>query len=303
MRRLRTIILTVLLLAAGTLFYLWKVEGFFSPGGSDEGKPHTPLDANADRAAWSALDTTPFEMGVAAGADASARVDPIEYLARNKPVELLREILAKYEEQGIRGYTCTLAKHERVKGKLHEPEVIECWFKEEPFSVFMHWKEGADRARASLYVAGENRNMMCVRPKLGGFVVGYVDRAPDSADARESTRYLITEFGLRCGTERTYRAWKKLQERGETLRTEYLGRRNVPEAGARDCHVLVRHCSEREDDGMTKLTVYIDAETWQQVGTVLEANGELIGSYFFRDIVVNPEFDAKRFKPETLKKY
>jgi hypothetical protein len=302
MRRLRVIIPTVFLLAAGTALYLW-VEGFFSPGESGQGTPKERYNAGADKAAWSPLDTTPFEIGVAAGADGSARVDPIEYLARNKPVELLREILAKYEEQGIKGYTCTLAKHERVKGKLHEPEVIECWFKEEPFSVFMHWKEGADKAVASLYVAGENRNMMCVRPKLGGRLVGWVDRAPDSADARDSTRYLITEFGLRCGTERTYRAWKALQERGETLRTEYLGRRNVAEAGGRDCHVLVRHCNEREDDGMTKLTVYIDAETWQQVGTVLEANGELIGSYFFRDIVVNPSFDEKRFKPETLKKY
>jgi len=194
---------------------------------------------------------------------------------------------------------------ERLKGQLNPSETIEAWFKEEPFSVFMHWKEGAGLAVASLYVVGDNDGKMCVRPSSGaGKLLGWVKSAPDSSEAKDATRYLITEFGLRCGAERTYRAWKALQERGVTLRTEYLGlRKNVEEVGGRDCHVVVRRCDPPEEEGMTEITLLIDAETWQQVGTILKAGDELIGEYYFKDIKLNPDFDEKRFKPEMLKKY
>jgi hypothetical protein len=278
------IVIPLCLLLLFVPIYLWKVQGI-NPFASDEGG-----NGNAPNAP---LDTGP------------SRVDSIEHLAKTDPVELLRNVLAKYKEAGIKGYTCILAKHERINGKVNAPEVTECWFKEEPFSVFMHWKEGAGLAAASLYVVGENDGKMCVRPSsAAGKLLGWVKRAPDSSEAKESTRYLITEFGLRCGTERTYRVWKAMQDRGVKLQTEYLGvRKNVEEVGGRDCHVLVRHCDPPEEEGLTEITLLIDAETWQQVGTVLKAGNDLIGTYYFRDIKVNPSFEDKQFKPEALKKY
>jgi hypothetical protein len=276
--------------------YLWQIVG--GPGG---GSIPAPPNKDLLKKPFDPLDTGSFERGIVAGA---TNLDEISRYALTDPVELLRLSLVKYQES-TKGYACTLCKHERINGKLNPPEVIEAWFKEEPFSVFMHWTQGGGPACASLYVQGENKNKVCIRPSLvAGKLFGYVERAPDASDVKDNTRYLITEFGLRCGTERTYKTWKELRDKGVILDTHYLGlQTNVPEAGGRACHVIKRICNPPEEEGLTEVTVYIDAETWFQVGSVLKANDDLIGSYWFKDIKLNPTFDDKQFRPETLKKY
>lgn len=255
--------------------YLWKVQGItFWSHGNAPAAPAPRYDAKKD-----------------------APHDDI--------VEMLRESLIRYEDSGVQGYTCTIVMHERVKGKLKPPEVLDCWFLEKPFSVLVHWREGADRVAASLYVEGSNDGKMCVRPAnpAAKRVFGTVNSAVDSDDARGSTRYMITEFGIRCGTERTYKTWKSLKDRGVKLNIEYLGMRHVDEVGGRECHVVKRYCDPPEEEGLTEITLYIDAETKMQVGSILKAGDELIGEYFFKDIVINPTFDANLFRAETLKKY
>ena len=275
-----------LMLVAGAI-YLWKVVGVtLSASDTEDAKPEEHV----------VPERVPTGLSP-------------EQLATANPVDFLAECLVKYREAGIKGYTCTFSMHERINGKLRPPEQVECWFKEEPFSVMMHWKEGASLAAASLYVFGENGNKMCVRPegKLQKAAVslngGYVTRPVDGSEAKESARYLITEFGLRCGTERTYKAWKALRDRGATLQVKYLGIQNMKEAGGRPCHVLRRTCNPPEEEGLTQITIYVDVESWFQVGSVLKQNDELIGEYWFTDIKLNPGFDEKQFKPETLKKF
>ncbi len=285
MRRMRIVVPLCLLLLFVPI-YIWKIHG---NGGSCDHKPKEPIDPTKE---------TPI-IG-----NSTIDVSSIEDLAQKAPVELLRQCLERYKKANVDGYTCTFVMHETVNGKEKKPEVIECWFKEKPFSVFMHWKEGADRAAASLYVYGENNNKMCVRPEAKALkFVGWADRDPDGDDAKASARYLITEFGLRCGTERTYKAWKALHENGVTLQVEYLGKQPIPELDGRECHIVKRYCNTPEEEGMTDVTLYIDAETWFQTGSILMAGDKLIGKYFFKDIVLNPTFDEKQFKPETLKKY
>ena len=302
MRRMRIIVPLCLLLLFVPI-YLWKVQGIGD--GSSGVRPTNPYNPDDDKPVFNSLDTRDFQRGIVASTDLSeAAIDPFKLYARTDPVELLRLCLLEYQKAGIKGYSCTFAMHERVKGKLKQPEVIEAWFKEEPFSVFMHWKEGAELAAASLYVANEHDGKVCVRPQLAfAKVAGWVKRAPDGAEAKDTSRYRITEFGVRCGTERTYKAWKALRDKGAKLNVEYLGKRKVEDVGGRDCHVIRRYCDPPEEEGLTEITLFIDAETWFQVGSVLMAKDNLIGQYFFRDIVLNPSFDDKQFKPETLKKY
>jgi outer membrane lipoprotein-sorting protein len=58
-----------------------------------------------------------------------------------------------------------------------------------------------------------------------------------------------------------------------------------------------------EEDGVTDLTIYIDKETWLQVGSVLKGdNDQYIAQYFFRDIKLNPEFTRETFAKEALTK-
>lgn len=255
--------------------YLWKVQGITFFGGCEpQVTPRPAYDASKDK--------------------------PHDDFA-----EMLRESLVKYRQSDVRGYTCTFVMHERVNGKLKTKEVIECWFQEKPFSVMMHWKEGAGKAAASLYVEGANDGKLCIRPtdKTARLLAPTVLRALNNDEVKEQSRYPITEFGVRCATERTYLAWKALKERGVTLNFEYLGKRSIDEVGGRECHIIRRHCNPPEEEGMTDVTVYVDTETMMQVGSILKAGNELIGEYYFKDIVINPKFDANQFTSETLKKY
>jgi outer membrane lipoprotein-sorting protein len=49
------------------------------------------------------------------------------------------------------------------------------------------------------------------------------------------------------------------------------------------------------------VTIYLDKETWFQVGTVQRGQGDsLIGQYMYRDIQRNPTFPPDQFAPVAL---
>ena len=77
--------------------------------------------------------------------------------------------------------------------------------------------------------------------------------------------------------------------------------RKVREAGDRLCYALRRTCAEPEEDQVTEVTIYIDKETWFQIGSVLKAeDGKLIGEYIFRDIHLNPTFKPNQFERSAV---
>jgi hypothetical protein len=118
---------------------------------------------------------------------------------------------------------------------------------------------------------------------------------------------------------RTREAWKRAKDRGD--RIEYLALESVAEAGGRTCHVLRRTCPGPEidsfaldeappadpekvrKDGFTEVTLYVDADRRLQVGSRLTRDGgkELVGSYFYRDLELNPELPADTFTMAALK--
>lgn len=227
-------------------------------------------------------------------------------LCRDNPVEAIATSLRKYKAE-IEGYTCKLAKRERVKGELRDPELIACDFQEAPFAVLMRWLEGKTRVDALLYVAGDNGDQLLLIPssetlKTALRVMGktYGKRALTSEDARSASRYPADQFGIYHATERVYSAWKAAQERG-TLQTKYDGIRAIRELNDRPCHVLHRMCVTPEEDGLTHVTLMFDAETLLQVGAEIRGGDNLIATYYFRDLKLNPKFDAKHFAAERFK--
>jgi hypothetical protein len=225
----------------------------------------------------------------------------MERLARTRSVEFLEQCL-RYYDRNVKGYNAVLQKQERLDGKLQPSEVIEVAFRERPFSVSMHWLQGARRAEAVTYVAGENGGNMLVRPALSLARAFIVQRDPEGEDARQAGRYTVKEFGIKKGTERTLAGWKAAREKG-ALHVEDLGVVRVKEAGDRPCLALRRTRFARpEDDGVTELTVYFDEENWLQVGSVLKGEGgKFIASYYFRDVRLNPEFKPDQFTRSGLK--
>jgi hypothetical protein len=237
---------------------------------------------------------------VAARQVTSRRAQAIELLIQENPVAFLQMSLERYDRD-VQGYSCTLVKKERAAGTLKPREVVEAHFREHPFSVYMHWKQGAGKAQRVVYVHGENNDKMLARPAGLLSVAGIFSRDVDSPDARASGRYLITQFGIKLGTERTLKGMLEAQA-DHTLHVTYEGIFRVPEAGDRLCYKLVRTPFEHLDaEGLNELTLYFDIENWLQVGSILkDASGNLIAEYFFRDIKLNPKFKGNQFTRAAL---
>lgn len=217
------------------------------------------------------------------------------------PIGFLKECLT-IQDARIHGYSCLLSKQERVNGSMQQPEEIWVDFRENPFSVRMAWKRGAGIANSALYVEGENDDKIVAQPRGLLSIAGQFERAIDSSDAQRGNRYRIDGFGMKKGMKRTLAAWEAAKARDE-LRVEYLGIQRPAECDERPCHVLRRPRYPRpEEDGISDLIIWIDAETRQQVRSVMFDNrGKLLGSYSFSDIRINPEWPANTFKRASLK--
>jgi hypothetical protein len=221
----------------------------------------------------------------------------LEELARTDPIAFLRAGLLRYRRE-VHGYRAVLQKQERLGGQLGPVETVHVWFREEPFSVLLKWRgPSAGLADGALYVAGANGGQALARGKYLHLIHS---RDSYSADARNAGRYALPEFGLAKGTERTLSAWQAAQCRG-TLTVEYLGVRPVPEAGGVPCHVLRRTCDPPEDDGVAIAEVAFDTAHWLQVANVLTGpGGRPVAAYYFRDLVLNPEFPPGQFDRAAL---
>jgi hypothetical protein len=262
-----------------------------------------PPKGSADKRkppATEAVDNS-LTVGFAAGSWTAPILFPLpddakmESLAKSDPVAFFRQCLRRYDRE-VTGYTCTLVKTERLDGKVQPEETIAVWFREEPFSALLEWEKNARLAKRSLYVKGQNNDKLLVLPN--GRILslaGVVSRDPDGPSAKSSSRYPQTEFGIKIGTERTVNDWEAAKARN-ALHVDYLGPKKVPEVGDRVCYVFHRsHYDKPEQDGIIDATMYIDKDTWLQVGSVLKSDDGLVGQYFFRDIKLNPDF-----KPDTF---
>jgi hypothetical protein len=233
----------------------------------------------------------------------------MERLAREEPVEFIRECLVRYR-RNVSGLRYTMYKEERIAGHLEPPEVMHVEFREQPFSVFLRWDSGARKAAKVLYVEGEQDGKLLVMPtprwylaaRVAGRVKdGLVVEDAEGEDARHAGRFTIKQFGLYNGLARLLSDWEAAQKKG-ALHVEYLGEQAVERMGNRPCYVLRRtRFLAPERDGVTEQTVWIDKESWLQVGSLAAGPQGVIGAYYYRDVEVNPEFAPNQFTRAGLK--
>ena len=222
----------------------------------------------------------------------------MDKLVGSKPIAFLKYCLARYNRD-VKGYSLTFHKQERIGGKLEKKELLDIKFREEPFSVYMRWLEGARLAARVVYVKGENDDKMLVKPAgLGGFLT--VSRDPEGEDARKSGRYTLKQFGLKKGLQRSLYGFEEDKKAG-TLHVKYLGKQKIKEAGDRTCWVLKRLSEKPDIDGIKEQTLYIDTQNWLMVGTILKGDkGQFLAEYWFRAIKVNPDFGKDQFTRKAL---
>jgi hypothetical protein len=224
----------------------------------------------------------------------------LEELLRERPVDFLEVCLRRYEQE-VQGYRLIFLKQERQNGKLHPAEKIRVHFREKPFSVHMQWLAGERLAWKSLYVEGENDGKLLAVPSLLKWIGTVVTRDVDGPDAKQSGMYTINQFGIYLAMQRTVTSMRTAQKAG-TLHLHYEGLVQLEQVGNRPCYKLVRTPYEPpEENDVNELILYIDQETLLQVGSVLrDSKNQLIAEYFFRDIEINPTFDAKQFTRKGL---
>jgi hypothetical protein len=225
----------------------------------------------------------------------------IEEILKTDPPRFLQMSLDRYDRE-VKGYSCILIKKEVVQEKLRPLEKTECYFKEKPFSVYMNFLAGVGEAQRVLYVKGENNDKMLARPSGWKSIVGVLAFDTDTPKAKSAGRYLITQFGIKLGTERTLKAMLAARSR-DALFVKYEGIFRVPEVGDRLCYKLVRtpYTPPEDAEGVTELTLYFDVETWLQVGSILKGeNDRFIAEYFFRDVKINPTFKKNQFTKSAL---
>lgn len=223
----------------------------------------------------------------------------LENILVYQPSLFLQMCLDKYDRE-IRGYNVLFEKQERVLGKLNKTEKINAVFREKPFSIHFTWLSGQVLAKKALYVEGENNGQMYAVPAFLPFSFPVLEDVR-SQRAKSSGFYTLDQFGMKQGTQRTMASMQRAEKAG-TLHVRYLGEYSVSELSGRVCYKFVRGpFIPHEEDGLNELTLYIDKETWLQVGSVLrDAQGQLIAEYWFRDLQLNPEYAKDQFTKKAL---
>ncbi len=219
-------------------------------------------------------------------------------LAKNEPVKFLEKCLREYEK-GVQGYRCMFLKEERVNNKMGPKEKIRVHFREKPFSVHMDWIDGKGLAARSLYVEGENKGMLLVRPFLEFLPV--MRKPVDGPEARATSRFPITQFGLYIGAKRTLNSIHDSDKRG-ALHIRFAGIEKVEKLGKRPCYKFERwRYDPPEEDDLASMIIYIDQETLFQTGSILYDSKKLpIAEYFFGDIELNPTFNVNQFTEKMM---
>lgn len=225
-------------------------------------------------------------------------------LAKDDPLLCLQAVIARSQRE-YRGYTTTMVKRERIGSRLNPEETVEATYRADPHSVLLDWKTNpAGQADRVLYVQGANADQMLVRPKsaLARAVAGAVVTVdPDGKEARAGGRVSVREFGMQKATERLLAAWTAAKANGE-LHVHCLGVKPIPELDGRPCLLLERILHEPDAEKLHKVLVGLDAETWQQVMTITtDTQGQVIASYHFKNVVLNPEFAPDAFDRSALK--
>ena len=226
----------------------------------------------------------------------------MEKLVKSDPSAALEACLSRYDRE-IKGYSATFQKQDFTDGRLQPTEVTEIHFREKPHSVYMVWKQGTRKAERVLFVEGENDNQMLARPagRIARLAAGNVVARPvDGTDARSAGRYTLQQFGFKRTTEPLVKVWRQAREKGE-LQVEFLGVKRLKEAGDRPCWTWRSLGKKPDAQGISEVVVSVDTENWLQVGTVLKnEKGGLLGSYYFRDLKLNPEHKKDQFKRAAL---
>lgn len=240
-------------------------------------------------------------------------VDPVERLLREDPLAALRELRTKHLQE-VRDYRCTLVKQELLDSGLSAEQELEVIFRQEPYSVVLHWVRNAGLANRAVYVKGkwtdegaddpaERELALCQPGKLGSFFLKSIKMPIHGFAAKGAARRSIDEFGFGRTLDLLIKYCETAKGRGE-LTLEFRGEGRFD---GRPVWVLHRHLPYTGESGIypdRTAEIYIDQELHVPVAVYCYSDDEqkpenLLGKYEYRDIRFNVGLTDADFAPET----
>lgn len=192
-------------------------------------------------------------------------------------------------------YQAQLEKHVSVDGRLQDPEEIEVKVRENPFCVYMKWKDDGQQV---LYVDGENDNQLIAKPTNALAAIRSIWKLdPDSRHAMKGNRYPITEVGIGRLADRISRVYSQPDiHNGVTCshREEVMNGRPVivfhvnfhsPEIHSEYSNSRILF------DSVGKWIVGVENHGWTETGSP----GELVEKYIYHQIDFNARIDDSDF--------
>ena len=243
----------------------------------------------------SRMDQSPARGGRAEGPN--PQIDPAgEFgaLPADDPLAFLEYCHAHYRTF-VTDYRCLFTMRERINGVLSPEQGIEVRYRENPFSVHLHWVSNPGRAAWVTYVAGrwvkDGREQALVKPSgvLGWLVPAGIKRYIHDPEMLAESRRPIDRFGFRNTLELIIQ-YCHLARGHPEYELRYVGGGFVDR---RPCYVLERRLPFTGPGGPYPdrlLVMYLDRE-WLVPTACLsyldDAGKELLGSYLLTGVEFN----------------
>lgn len=222
-------------------------------------------------------------------------------LGRAPAVEASQDVLGivadmKAAYASVQDYTAHFVKRERIKDKLRDAEDIQLKFRE-PGQIYMRWMGPAVPGREILFVKGRDQDRALIHePKFPSSLITILTR-PDSPLVLQESRYPITDVGLGRLIDLLATHTHRALTRGELTTREVPAVDPSVSAKAEQRLELI---TPRAATGYlaNRAVVTIDLATRLPVAVELfGASDELLASYTYKDLIVNPGLTDRDFDP------
>ena len=201
----------------------------------------------------------------------------------------------------IQDYSATLAKRERIGGKLLDYQYMFVKLRQKPFSVYMYFLAPADiKGQEVIYVDGKNNgNMWAHTVGIKNTMFGTVSIKPDGPIAMRDQRYPLTELGILNLTRRLVEVGEKDIKYGECEVKFYEGAK----INGRVCTCIeVTHPVPRRNFLFHLARIFVDKEynlpiRYESYDWPKEPGGppELIEEYTYLNLKLNNGFTDADF--------
>lgn len=239
--------------------------------------------------------------------------DPFENMIRTKPLAALIEARRNHI-QTVKDYEVTFVKQESLASGMSAEQEIQVKFRNEPYSVFMHWTRNQGLAERVIYVKGrwidkdadnpdEREQAICQPGAALRLLVKSVFQPIHGSRAHDASRRYIDEFGFQRSLDLLIKYCEIASDRKE-LKLEYRGESFFD---GRPTWVLRRHLPYEKEGGTYPdriCEIHIDREYRIPVAVYCYSNDEmkpeqLLGKYEYTNIRLNAGLREADFDPAT----